>query len=161
MWLCRATTLIPALRNAFAQALSVDLRRQLERLELGGIPLRAAARQCSLVRLTPLGIDQSDEFIKTLFVPFGASTELQNGSEIIREAANDSSHYRLKPHLSLLYKNLPAATRRQLAASIRVPFTDVTFHAIKAVRCVSPTECGADVEAWRVVAQASLSGDRA
>lgn len=123
--------------------------------------LREAARQCRLVRLTPLGINQSAEFIKTLFVQFAASPELQNGSEIIREAANDSSHYQLKPHLSLLYKNLPGATRRQLAASIRVPFSDVTFHAIKAVRCVSPTECGADVEAWRIVAQASLSGDRA
>jgi hypothetical protein len=63
--------------------------------------------------------------------------------------------------LSLLYKKLAAATRRELPASIDVPFSEVTFDAIKAVRCVSPTIAHADVEAWRVVAAASLSGDRA
>jgi 2'-5' RNA ligase len=118
------------------------------------------ARDCKLIGLTPLGIDQSDEFIKTLFVRFGMSVELRKINDIIREAADDSSQYELKPHLSLLYKKLAAATRRELAASINVPLSEVTFDAIKAVRCVSPTESGADVEAWHVFAAASLSGDR-
>jgi hypothetical protein len=78
----------------------------------------------------------------------------------MREATNDSSQYELKPHLSLLYKNLAAATRRELVATINVPLSEVTFDTIKAVRCVSPTKSSADVEAWRVVAAASLSGDR-
>jgi 2'-5' RNA ligase len=119
-----------------------------------------AARECKLIGLTSLGIDQSDEFIKTLFVQFATSAELQKINEIIRQASDDSSHYQLKPHLSLLYKNLAAATRRELAASINVPLFEVTFNAIKAVRCVSPAESGADIEAWHVVAAASLSGDR-
>jgi len=120
--------------------------------------LGEAARQCKLIGLTPLGIDQSDEFIKTLFVQFAMSAQLRQINDIIREAANDSSQYELKPHLSLLYKNLAAATRSDLAASINVPFSEVTFDAIKAVRCVSPTGSGADVEAWHVVAAACLSG---
>jgi 2'-5' RNA ligase len=119
-----------------------------------------AARECKLIGLTPLGIDQSDEFTKTLFVDFPVSAELRNINGIIREAANDSSHYQLKPHLSLLYQNLAAPTRRELTASINVPLFEVTFNAIKAVRSVSPTESGADVEAWQVVAAASLSDDR-
>jgi putative hydrolase of the HAD superfamily len=123
--------------------------------------LAAAAREGKLIGLKPLGIDQSDEFVKTLFVRFAMSAELSKINGIIREAANDPSEYELKPHLSLLYKNLAAATRRELAASINVPFSKVTFDAIKAVRCVSPTASGADVEAWQVVAAASLSGDRA
>jgi 2'-5' RNA ligase len=122
--------------------------------------LGAAARECKLIGLKPLGIDQSNEFIKTLFVQFGTSAELRKINGIIRQAANDLSHYQLKPHLSLLYKNLAAATRRELAASVNVPLSEVTFDAIKAVRCISPTESGADVEAWHVVAAASLSGDR-
>ena len=122
--------------------------------------LAAAACECKLIGLKPLGIDQSDEFIKTLFVQFAMSAELRKINDIIRGAANDSSRYELDPHLSLLYKNLAAPTRRELAASINVPFSEVTFDAIKAVRCVSPTESGADVEAWRVVAAASLSGHR-
>ena len=123
--------------------------------------LGAAARECKLIGLKALRIDQSNDFIKTLFVQFAASAELSKINGIIREAANDWSQYELKPHLSLLYKNLAVATRCELAASINVPFVEVTFDAIKAVRCVSPTESGADVEAWRVVAAASLSGDRA
>jgi len=122
--------------------------------------LRDAARECKLIGLTPLGIDQSDEFIKTLFVNFPVSAELRNINGIVRQACKDSSHYQLKPHLSLLYKNLAAATRRELAASINVPLFEVTFDAIKAVRCVSPAESGADVKAWHVVATASLSDDR-
>ena len=123
--------------------------------------LGAAARECKLIGLKPLRIDQSNDFIKTLFVQFAASAELSKINGIIREAANDWSQYELKPHLSLLYKNLAVATRCELAASINVPFVEVTFDAIKAVRGVSPTESGADVETWRVVAAASLSGDRA
>jgi len=118
-----------------------------------------AARECKLIGLTPLGIDQSDEFIKTLFVRFAMSAGLRQINDIIRQAANDLSQYELKPHLSLLYKNLAATTRRELAASINLPLSEVTFDAIKAVRCVSPTESGADVEAWHIVAAASLSGD--
>ena len=72
-------------------------------------------------------------------------------NEIIRNAAQDASQYELKPHLSLLYNKLEAAARRELAASIIVPFSEVTFDRIKAVRCVSPTQSRADVESWRVI----------
>ena len=132
-----------------------------DRADAAKSALANAARECKLIGLTPLGIDQSDEFIKTLFVQFAMSAELSKINGIIRKAANDWSQYELKPHLSLLYKNLAVATRYELAASINVPLAEVTFDAIKAVRCISPTESGADVEAWRVVAAASLSGDRA
>jgi putative hydrolase of the HAD superfamily len=122
--------------------------------------LGEAACRCNLLRLMPVGIDESDEFIKTLFVQFAMSAELRKVSDIIRQAANDASLYQLKPHLSLLYKNLTTATRRELAASISVPLSEVTFDAIKAVRCVLPTKSGADVEAWHVVAAAPFFGDR-
>jgi 2'-5' RNA ligase len=118
------------------------------------------ARECKLIGLTPLAIDQSEEFIKTLFVQFALSAELRKINDTIREAANDSSQYELNPHLGLLYKSLAAPIRRELAASINVPLSEVTFDAIKAVRCVSPTESGADVEIWHAVAAASLSDDR-
>jgi len=119
---------------------------------LGGV-----TRECTPITLKPLDIDHSDEFIKTLFVQFALSNELQQIDDIIRRAAGDSSQYDLKPHLSLIYTNMAPATRRKVAASIRVPFSEVTFGGIKAVRCVSPTRTSSDVKAWRVVAAASLS----
>jgi 2'-5' RNA ligase len=122
--------------------------------------LGEAARECKVIGLTPLEIDQSDVFIKTLFMQFQMSAELRKINDIIREAAKDSSQYELKPHVSLLYKNLAAETRRELAASITVPFSEILFDSFQAIRCVSPTENRADVEAWQVVAAASFSGDR-
>jgi 2'-5' RNA ligase len=116
-----------------------------------------AALKCKAIGLTPLGIDQSDEFIKTLFVQFAMSAELRKINNVICEAANNSAQYELKPHLSLLYKKMEAAARRELADSIDVPFSEVTFEAIKAVRCVSPTQSRADVEAWHVVWAQALS----
>ena len=116
-----------------------------------------AARKCKAIGLTPLGIDQSDEFIKTLFVQFAMSAELRKINNVICEAANNSAQYELKPHLSLLYKKMEAAARCELADSIDVPFSEVTFDAIKAVRCVSPTQSRADVEAWHVVWAQALS----
>ena len=123
--------------------------------------LEKVASKCGLVRQTPLRIDQSAEFIKTLFVQFAMTAELGKINGVIRHEANDSSQYELKPHLSLLYKNLAAADRRELAVSINLPLRKVTFDAIKAVRCVSPTKSRADVEAWRVVGVTVLSSFRA
>jgi 2'-5' RNA ligase len=138
----------------------VTIHLGADRADLAEKALGTAARECKLIGLTPLGIDESDEFIKTLFVQFAMSAELRQINDMIRQAANDSSQYELKPHLSLLYKNLAAATRHELAASINVPLSEVTFDAIKAVRCLSQTKSGADVEAWHVVGGATLSGDR-
>lgn len=118
--------------------------------------LRKVARQCKLVRLTPLGIHHSNEFIKTLFVQFAMSAELRTINGIIREAPNDSTNYELNPHLSLLYKHLPATTRSELAASMTVPFSEIPFHSLQAIRCVSPTRCRADVESWQMVASRML-----
>ena len=103
-----------------------------------------------------LKVRQSGEFIKTLFVRFALERKLRQLNEMIRDAAQDSSDYRLNPHLSLLYKKMSILARSQLAQSIKLPFLEVTFDSIKAVRCTSPTRNRADVEAWRVVAAKSL-----
>jgi 2'-5' RNA ligase len=127
------------------------------RADSAGGAISQAARVCKPIKLKALEIGRSSEFIKTLFVQFALNTELRQLNEIIRDAAQDSSHYKLKPHLSLLYMKMPAPARRQLADSIKVPFSEVTFDALRAVRCVSPTRTRADVEAWRMVVTTELS----
>ena len=117
---------------------------------------RRAAREGNPIRLKPIGVDQSEEFVKTLFVQFELTAELRQMNEIIRNAARDSSQYPLKPHMSLLYKKMEAAARRKLAASIVVPLSEISFNRIRAVRCVSPTQSRVDVQAWRVVAAEEL-----
>ena len=53
---------------------------------------------------------------------------------------------------------MDAETKRRLAASITLPFTDVIFDSLKAV--ISPAEIKSrqDVEAWRVIAERKLTG---
>jgi len=118
--------------------------------------LSTAASECKPISLKLREIDHSDEFIKTLFVQCVLTTRLRQLNEALRNAARDSSRYDLEPHLSLLYKTMPAAVRRNVAASISVPYSEVNFDTIKAVRCVSPTQTRADVERWRVIGSAEL-----
>jgi 2'-5' RNA ligase len=119
--------------------------------------LSKAGRSSKKIALQVLDVSSSSEFIKTLFVRFTRSTQLQQLNQSIRTAAQDSSDYQLSPHLSLLYKRISINDRRLLAHSIQVPFSEVTFDSLKAVRCVSPTRSRADVEAWRVVAEKPLN----
>ena len=118
--------------------------------------LSKAAQDCKPIVLQAIEVSHSDEFIKTLFVEFGLNTKLLQLNQVIRSAGQGSSDYDLKPHLSLLYKRMSAPTRRQLAHSIEVPFSQVVFDSLKAVRCVSPTQSRADVELWRVVSEKVL-----
>jgi 2'-5' RNA ligase len=128
-----------------------------DRADAARIAVAGAARECKPVTLMPLGVDHSDEFTKTLFLQFAMSAELQKINQLIRQTANDSSKYEPNPHLSLLYKNMAATARHQLAASITLPFPEVTFDAIRIVRCSSPTRTGRDVNAWQVLGVEKLA----
>jgi 2'-5' RNA ligase len=119
--------------------------------------LSKAGRSSKKIALQVLNVSSSSEFIKTLFVHFTRTTQLQQLNQSIRTAAQDSSDYQLSPHLSLLYKQMSIRDRRLLTHSIKVPFSGVTFDSLKAVRCVSPTRSRADVEGWRVVAEKLLN----
>ena len=119
--------------------------------------LSKAAQDCKPIVFQAIEVSHSDEFIKTLVVEFGLNMKLLQLNQVIRSAAQDSSDYDLKPHLSLLYKRMSVQTRRRLARSIEVPFSEVVFDSLKAVRCVSPTRSRADVEGWRVVAEKPLN----
>jgi len=118
--------------------------------------LSKVARGCEWIVLRAREIGDSSEFTKTLFVQFAVTTQLKQLHQNIRTATQDSSEYQLNPHLSLLYKTISSEHRRQLACSIEVPFPEVTFDSLRAVRCISPTQSRADVEAWHVVAEKDL-----
>ena len=118
--------------------------------------LSKTARDCEPIVLQALEVSHSDEFIKTLFVQFAMNRQLQQVTQSIRAGVQDSSDYQLNPHLSLLYKRISIKERCLLTRSIEVPFPEVTFDSLKAVRCVSPTRNRADVEAWRVMSEKPL-----
>jgi len=110
--------------------------------------------RASPIRLRICGIAYSDKFTKTLFISFENKARLE---KLVRDLGGRAKSLR-DPHLSLIYRRLPTAIKRELAATIKLPFRDVLFDVIKAVNCVSPIDTRQDVESWRSVATKRLSG---
>jgi hypothetical protein len=103
------------------------------------------------VRLHVGEVGYSSKFTKTLFVRLKPNRALNKLAAALGDTGLQD------PHVSLLYKRLPARTKKELAATIKLPFRSVTFDAIKAVRCTSPTTTAAEVKRWRVIATRRLS----
>lgn len=100
----------------------------------------------------------SDAFTKTLFVRFKRNAALDAINAEIRRAAKAPKEALSDPHVSLIYKRMPTATKRELVSTLRLPIEKVVFDSIKVVRCIAPMETAADVATWRTVATKKLVG---
>jgi hypothetical protein len=104
------------------------------------------------IELTIHSIRFSEQFTKTLFVQFETSSGLQQLGEAIWKASGAGDPYLIDPHLSLLYASLPPETKQRLADKIRLPFREVCFTSICAMRCARPTTTASEVEQWKLLA---------
>jgi hypothetical protein len=109
------------------------------------------------VRLTLREIGFSSKFTKTLFVRLKSDKSFGKLVADLGIAAKSGAKIPRDPHISLLYKRIPASAKRELASTIKLPFSKVTFDSIKAIRCTLPVRNRTDVERWRVIAAKSLS----
>jgi Cyclic phosphodiesterase-like protein len=121
-------------------------------------PKKVFETQFAPVRLQVRSVGFSSQFTKTVFIRFMPSNPLNKLAADLAHATNSLPKPVRDPHLSLVYKNIPVATKRELARTIKLPFREVLFDSIAAVRCISPTKTKADVEAWRLIARKSLRG---
>jgi 2'-5' RNA ligase len=108
------------------------------------------------IRLATRGVGFSSEFTKTLFVRFKSSPALRKLVTDFGRAAKSRAKAPNNPHVSLVYKKLPRAVKKELATVMKLPFRSVVFNSIAAVRCASPSRTKADVEAWKILATKSL-----
>lgn len=98
----------------------------------------------------------SSKFTKTLFVRFKPNAALRKLVLNLARVTKSRKPAIRDPHVSLLYKTLPARMKADLAATIRLPFRKVTFDSIQAVRLTLPVRKRADVKAWRPIAKRFL-----
>ena len=103
------------------------------------------------IELTIHSIGFTEEFTKTLFVQFETNSALQKLGDATWKASGASDRYLINPHLSLLYAKLPPETKRSLADKIRLPFREVPFTSICAMRCARPTATASEVEQWKLL----------
>src|SRR5436853_3698053 len=77
-------------------------------------PPKKFLREISIrpIRLTTRGVGFSSEFTKTLFVRFRPSDELRKLVAELSRAAKTKAKVSNDPHVSLLYKKLPAAPKK-------------------------------------------------
>jgi hypothetical protein len=104
------------------------------------------------IELTIHRIRLGQEFTKTLFVQFEGNSNLRQLGDAIWKASSARNRYVIDPHLSLLYAKLPAKTKPRLADNIRLPFREVRFTTICAMRCARPTTTTIEVEQWELLA---------
>lgn len=112
--------------------------------------------RASPIRLSVRDISHSARFTKTLFIRFKSSRALQELVVDLARMTKSRAKSLRDPHLSLLYKELPAATTKELAATIKLPLREVVFDSIRVVCCADPTMKPAEVKAWRVLASKRL-----
>ena len=108
------------------------------------------------IRLTARGVAFSSGFTRTLLVQFKSSDALRKLVVDLGRAAKSKAKAPSDPHVSLLYKKLPRAAKKELAAVMKLPFRTVVFDSIAAVRCHLPSRTTADVESWKILARKSL-----
>jgi 2'-5' RNA ligase len=102
-------------------------------------------------------ISFTEQYTKTLFVQFHSSPVIEALSSEIQRAAD--RQYELNPHLSLLYKQMPALEKAELARAISIPFSRVSFDIIKAISTPHPITRRDDVEAWRTIGERMLGAE--
>ncbi|CAN5772502.1 hypothetical protein BH20VER1_BH20VER1_12380 [soil metagenome] len=114
------------------------------------------ATQGSRIELQVERIAFSSEYTKTLFVQFRRSKEAEALSQAFCEASGSSRDYKLDPHLSLAYADLPVHEKKEIAHSLELPFESVTFDAVKVITGHASTSGPDDVASWRVLAERRL-----
>ena len=108
------------------------------------------------IRLVARGVGFSPEYTKTLYVRFKSSPELRKLVADLGRVTGSRAKAPKDPHVSLVYKKIPRATKKSLVAVLKLPFRTVVFDSIVAMRCVSPSRTAADVKSWKVLAKKSL-----
>jgi 2'-5' RNA ligase len=102
------------------------------------------------------GIGHSQTFAKTVFVQLAASPPLMLLAQQLRQALPQPAAYALDPHLSLIYQDLPAAARSQLAQSLRLPRPTIMFDQVQAIAAPSSFTRQADVAYLRCLQSLKL-----
>ena len=119
--------------------------------------LLETVRSCPPLTLQVERLDESDLFIKTVFVQLHASECLTAMSASLRDHTSAPSAFVLNPHLSLIYKHLRLSQRQHIAGAIRLPLQAISFDAVQAVAVPKKTAQREDVECWQTLFTSQLA----
>jgi hypothetical protein len=120
--------------------------------------LNQASTAVGAIELHVTGVGTSAELFKTLYLEFAADPRADVLCRLLGDGLTPRTDYVLKPHLSLLYKQLPEATRAALARRFDVVGQRITFGQLAAVRPDVTSNSWLDIERWDTWLRRDLSG---
>jgi Cyclic phosphodiesterase-like protein len=109
-----------------------------------------AAQRVAALDLRIAAVGTSPELFKTLYLELEPDPQTAGLCQGFRAGLRPAVDYVLKPHLSLLYKRLPAATRTALAGRFDMVGQHITFDQIAAVRPGHGRHEWFEIVAWDV-----------
>ena len=112
---------------------------------------RVETSEMRAIELEVDNIQHSEKYTKTLFVRFKPNPELSALRESIAQLLGQENEGDFDPHVSLMYKTLPAEEKAELARTLKLPFDRVRFDVIKAVKTPAKIESPEGVHAWRTI----------
>jgi putative hydrolase of the HAD superfamily len=118
----------------------------------------AAVAGLSPLTLTVRGVACTPEYFKTLFIEFEEHTLLRRIHERLKVECGDLSPYRLAPHLSLLYADLPLGEKEALAAEIHLDHCLFRFDEVRIVTPLNRVEGWRDTMGWQAIYRTKLAG---
>jgi hypothetical protein len=120
--------------------------------------LNRASTAVGAIELHVTGVGTSAELFKTLYLEFEADPRADALCRLLRSGLTPRIDYLLRPHLSLLYKHLPEATRVALAKRFDVVGQRITFGQLAAVRPEVTSNNWLDIEKWDAWLRRDLRG---
>ncbi len=82
---------------------------------------------------------------------------MQQLSNPLRGGVNGDRGYKLNPHLSLLYKEMPYEAKAELARTISIPFQHISFDRLQVIAGSDRASTRSDVESWQTLAARDLT----
>jgi hypothetical protein len=117
---------------------------------------RGIASLFSPVELTPMKLDYTSEYTKTLCIQFQESEVVRRMFDAIKDRSAQPLNYVLNPHLSLLYKTMPVATQAELSRTVDVPKGIYFFDRLRAIETEIPLTQPKQIKIWRTVFECAL-----
>jgi len=99
-----------------------------------------------------------EEYFKSLFIEFEEDPVLRKIHERMRAGVETESAYKLVPHLSLLYSDMPLRNKEALAKRVDMDRDEIHFDRVKIVTPRNREEGWRDTGQWQTLFHVRLRG---
>ncbi len=103
------------------------------------------------IQLTTQKLAHTDTLFKSLFIAFADHPILSAAAKQISASLQHTTDYQLQPHLSLLYKIMPAAEKRKIVSSLNLNLPFISFDCVQLVFPSSKTNQWTDIAGWQII----------